>query len=62
MHDKIKALTLLGQHLGIFITIEQLIDKMSDSELDKITEKLLAKVKQSPQKAQDDEDESASVA
>lgn len=64
LHDKIKALQLLGQHTGMFVTVEQLIDKMSDQELDRLTERLLAKVRQNIPKKQDDEDEieSASVA
>jgi phage terminase small subunit len=56
LHDKIKALQLLGLHTGMFVTVEQLIDRMSETELDRLTERLLTKVKQN-KNTQDDEDE-----
>jgi phage terminase small subunit len=61
LHDKIKALHLLGQFTGMFITPEMLIDRMSDSQLNQLTERLLTKLKQN-QNTQDDEEQDPSAA
>lgn len=61
LHSKLSAIDQLMKHLGGYVTVQDLIDRMSDTELDRLTERLLTKVKQNQNK-QDDETENTFVA
>jgi phage terminase small subunit len=47
--DKLKALDMLMKHLGGYTTVNDIIDRMDETELEKLTQKLLAQMKQKAQ-------------
>ena len=61
MHNKLTSLDALMKHLGGYLTVDQMIDRMSETQLDQLTEKLLTKLKQN-KPPQNDEAQDPSAA
>ena len=44
LHSKLTALDMLMKHLGGYITINDMIDKMTEQQIEQLTDKLLARL------------------